>query len=97
MNASSKVTSEHLKGQAYLYIRQSTLRQVLENTESTERQYALRRRAVAMGWSEDQIVVIDHDQGQSGGSAAGREGFQRLVADVGLGKAGIVVTHQHRW
>jgi len=91
MNASSKVTSEHLKGQAYLYIRQSTLRQVLENTESTERQYALRRRAVAMGWSEDQIVVIDHDQGQSGGSAAGREGFQRLVADVGLGKAGIVM------
>jgi len=91
MNASSKVTSEHLKGQAYLYIRQSTLRQVLENTESTERQYALRRRAVAMGRSADQIVVIDHDQGQSGGSAAGREGFQRLVADVGLGKAGFVM------
>jgi len=91
MNAESKVTSEHLKRSAYLYIRQSTLHQVLENTESTERQYALRRRAVALGWPEDKIVVIDHDQGQSGASAVDREGFQRLVADVGLGKAGIVM------
>jgi DNA invertase Pin-like site-specific DNA recombinase len=91
MNAQSKVTAEHLKRAAYLYIRQSTLRQVLENTESTERQYALRRRAVALGWPEERIVVIDHDQGQSGASASEREGFQRLVADVGLGKAGIVM------
>ena len=91
MNADSKVTSDHLKRAAYLYIRQSTLRQVLENTESTQRQYALRRRAVSLGWPEDRIVVIDRDQGQSGGSAADREGFQRLVADAGLGKAGIVM------
>ena len=91
MNADSKVTSDHLKRAAYLYIRQSTLRQVLENTESTQRQYALRRRAVSLGWPEDRIVVIDHDQGQSGGSAADREGFQRLVVDAGLGKAGIVM------
>ena len=91
MNPESKVTAEHLQRAAYLYIRQSTLRQVLENTESTERQYALRRRAVALGWPEDHIVVIDHDQGQSGASASEREGFQRLVADVGLGKAGIVM------
>ena len=91
MNTPSKVTSEHLKRAAYLYIRQSTLRQVLENTESTQRQYALRSRAVALGWPEEQIVVIDHDQGQSGRSASQREGFQRLVADVGLGKAGIVM------
>jgi len=91
MNAESKVTPVHLKRAAYLYIRQSTLRQVLENTESTQRQYALRRRAVALGWPEDRIVVIDHDQGQSGGSAIQREGFQRLVADVGLGKAGLVM------
>jgi DNA invertase Pin-like site-specific DNA recombinase len=74
-----------------LYIRQSTLRQVFENTESTERQYALRQRAVAMGWPQDQVVVIDSDQGQSGASMAGRDGFQRLVADVGLGRAGIVM------
>lgn len=91
MNAESKVTAGHLQRAAYLYIRQSTLRQVLENTESTERQYALRRRAVALGWPEEQIVVIDHDQGQSGASASEREGFQRLVADVGLDKAGIVM------
>lgn len=91
MNAESKVTAQHLQRAAYLYIRQSTLRQVLENTESTQRQYALRKRAVTLGWPEERIVVIDHDQGQSGASASEREGFQRLVADVGLGKAGIVM------
>ena len=91
MNAESKVTPEHLKRWAYLYIRQSTLRQVLENTESTQRQYALRRRALALGWPEERIIVIDHDQGQSGASAVDREGFQRLVTEVGLGKAGIVM------
>lgn len=89
--AHQKVTTRHLKRRAYLYIRQSTLRQVFENTESTERQYALRQRAVAMGWPQDQVVVIDSDQGQSGASMAGRDGFQRLVADVGLGRAGIVM------
>ena len=72
-------------------MRQSTLRQVLNNTESTARQYALRQRAVALGWPAEQIVVIDSDQGQSGASAADREGFQRLVAEVGMGRAGIVL------
>jgi DNA invertase Pin-like site-specific DNA recombinase len=91
MNPESNVTAGHLQRAAYLYIRQSTLRQVFENTESTQRQYALRRRAVALGWPEDRIIVIDHDQGQSGASTVEREGFQRLVADVGLGKAGIVM------
>jgi DNA invertase Pin-like site-specific DNA recombinase len=87
----SKVTGAQLARSAYLYVRQSTLRQVVNNTESTQRQYALRQRAVALGWPSEQIVVIDADQGQSGASAADREGFQRLVADVGLGKAGIVL------
>lgn len=91
MNPENKVTASHLQRAAYLYIRQSTLRQVFENTESTQRQYALRRRAVTLGWPEERIVVIDHDQGQSGASTVEREGFQRLVADVGLGKAGIVM------
>jgi len=91
MNAQSKISSEHLQRAAYLYVRQSTLRQVLENTESTQRQYALRGRAVSLGWPEDRVIVIDHDQGQSGQSASEREGFQRLVAEVGLGKAGIVM------
>jgi len=86
-----KVSAEHLARSAYLYVRQSTLRQVKDNTESTERQYALRQRAVQLGWPTEQIVVIDTDQGQSGASSTDREGFQRLVADVGLGKAGIVL------
>ena len=86
-----KVSAQHLDRTAYLYVRQSTLRQVLNNTESTERQYALRQRAVALGWSADRIVVIDQDQARSAASAADREGFQRLVAEVGMGRAGIVL------
>jgi DNA invertase Pin-like site-specific DNA recombinase len=86
-----KVKATHLKRNAYLYIRQSTLRQVLENSESTKRQYDLRQRAIALGWPEDRIIVIDHDLGQSGASAADREGFQRLVTEVSLGRAGIVL------
>jgi DNA invertase Pin-like site-specific DNA recombinase len=89
--ASQKVTAAHLARIAYLYVRQSTLRQVLNNSESTARQYALRQRAVALGWPATQIVTIDCDQGHSGASAADREGFQRLVAEVGMGRAGIVL------
>ena len=91
MNESSKVQPHHLQRGAYLYVRQSSMRQVLENVESTQRQYALRTRATALGWSDDQVVVIDSDQGESGASAAWREGFQRLVTDVGMGRAGIVM------
>jgi len=57
--AHEKVKPEHLKRNAYLYIRQSTLRQVLENTESTLRQYDLRQQAVALGWPIERIIVID--------------------------------------
>jgi DNA invertase Pin-like site-specific DNA recombinase len=81
----------HLARTAYLYVRQSTLRQVLNNTESATRQYALRQRAVALGWPVEQIVTIDSDQGQFGASAVDRKGFQHLVAEVGLGRAGIVL------
>lgn len=86
-----KVTPEHLRRDAYLYVRQSSLKQVLSNTESATRQYGLRGRAVALGWAQSQIIVIDTDQGQSGSSAADREGFQRLVAEVGMGRAGVVL------
>src|SRR5690606_12750966 len=89
--AHQKITSAHLARMAYLYVRQSTLRQVLENTASTQRQYALRERAVALGWPLDRIVVVDSDLGQSGSSAADREGFQRLVTEVSLGRVGIVL------
>ncbi|MBI5245840.1 MAG: recombinase family protein [Elusimicrobia bacterium] len=67
------------------------MRQVLENVESTKRQYALRGRATSLGWRDDQIIVIDNDQGESGASAVWRQGFQRLVTDVGMGRAGIVM------
>jgi len=91
MNESLIVHPHHLERGAYLYVRQSSMRQVIENIESTKRQYALRGRAVALGWRDDQIIVIDNDQGESGASAARREGFQRLVTDVGMGHAGIVM------
>jgi DNA invertase Pin-like site-specific DNA recombinase len=87
----AKVQARHLKRNAYLYVRQSTLRQVFENTESTKRQYDLRQRAIALGWAADQVIVIDSDLGQSGASAVDRAGFQRLVTEVSLGRAGIVM------
>jgi len=90
-DASTKVTADHLRRDAYLYVRQSSLYQVANNTESSRRQYDLRGRAVALGWAAERVIVIDVDQGQSGASAADREGFQRLVAEVSLGKAGIVL------
>jgi DNA invertase Pin-like site-specific DNA recombinase len=89
--AHQKVNAGHLRRNAYLYVRQSTLRQVFENTESTKRQYGLRQHAVALGWPAERIIVIDSDLGQSGATAVDREGFQKLVAEVGLGKAGIVL------
>lgn len=91
MNEKLKVQPHHLERVAYLYIRQSSMRQVMENVESTKRQYDLRGRAIGLGWRDDQIIVIDSDQGESGASASWREGFQKLVSDVGMGRAGIVM------
>jgi len=90
-DAAQKVGDSHLKRNAYLYVRQSTPQQVLEHRESTARQYALRQRAAALGWPAEQIVTIDSDQGQSGAFAADRAGFQKLVAEVSLGLAGLVM------
>ena len=89
--AASKVTAAHLFRRALLYIRQSSLKQVIHNTESAIRQYDLRGKAISLGWASDQITVIDVDQGHSGASAADREGFQQMVAEVSLGRAGIVL------
>jgi DNA invertase Pin-like site-specific DNA recombinase len=90
-DAAGKVTADHLRRDAYLCVRQSTLYQLANNTESTRRPYDLRGRAIALGWPAEHVVTIDVDQGQSGASAADREGFQHLVAEVSLGKAGIVL------
>jgi len=87
----SKVTADHLRRDAYLYVRQSSLHQVVENTESTKRQYALRQRAVALGWPHERVVVIDEDLGRSASGSVERTGFQRLVGDVGVGQAGLVL------
>jgi len=87
-----KITASHRARDAYVYVRQSTLLQVRANTESLARQYDLRQRAVMLGWPAHQVVVVDEDLGRSGASAAGRSGFSELVADVGLGKAGIVLS-----
>ena len=87
----SLVQANHLSRGAYLYVRQSTFQQVANNTESARRQYALRERAEALGWSPERIEVIDCHQGISGASADDREGFQRLVTEVSMGRVGIVL------
>jgi DNA invertase Pin-like site-specific DNA recombinase len=89
--ADLKVSAEHRKRAAYLYVRQSTPRQVAEHGESTQRQYALRARAIAAGWPIERIHVIDCDLGKSGSSTTARDGFQQLMSEVALGKAGIVM------
>jgi DNA invertase Pin-like site-specific DNA recombinase len=76
---------------AVVYVRQSTPQQVAENRESADRQYALARRAVDLGWLPDRILVIDEDQGKSGTTAEGRLGFQRLLAEVGLDHVGLIL------
>lgn len=86
-----KVSADHLRRDAFLYVRQSSLRQVFENTESSKRQYALRDRAVSLGWPIERIHTIDTDLGVSGATAENRDGFQHLVSEVALGHAGIVL------
>lgn len=88
---SDKITDEHLRRTAIVYVRQSTQRQVLEHGESTARQYALADRAVILGWPSAAVKVIDEDQGQSGSSAEGRSGFQRLLGEVSSDRVGIIL------
>ncbi len=87
----TKVASTHLGRDAYVYVRQSTLTQMREHTESLERQYELADRAMTLGWAPRQVVIVDEDLGRSGAEATAREGFKNLVADVGLGKVGIIL------
>jgi DNA invertase Pin-like site-specific DNA recombinase len=99
---STKIHSTHCERTAFVYVRQSTWLQVLENRESTERQYNLRDRAIELGWPASRVEVIDEDQGRSGSTATFRTGFQRLAAEVGLGKVGtqqqrLVSAHRDLW
>ena len=91
MSGPQTVTADHLRRLACFYVRQSSLPQVQDNRESTARQYDLKRRAQAFGWPLDRIEIIDDDQGLSGASSVDRNGFQRLVADVGMGRVGLVM------
>ena len=85
-----KIRPRHYDRLAVVYVRQSTPQQVVGNRESTDLQYQLRRRAVALGWADDRVLVIDDDQGISGASVENRPGFQRLLAEVSLGHVGVV-------
>ena len=91
MLPSDKVQTRHRDRQAIVYVRQSTMRQVQQNQESTRLQYALADRACQLGWGHEQVVVIDDDLGRSAASALDRPGFQRLVAEVGFGHVGLVL------
>ncbi len=87
-----RVTTAHRAKLAYIYVRQSTAGQVRQHQESTELQYRLVDRAICFGWPKDRVEVIDDDLGKSGASSEGRGGFQRLIAEIGLGKAGLVLS-----
>src|SRR4051794_40971812 len=89
---SIKVSTAHLAKIAYVYIRQSSLMQVKQNLESIDLQYRLVERVAQLGWPHDRIQIIDEDLGKSGASSENRFGFQHLIAEIGLGKAGLIVS-----
>ncbi|MBO0791324.1 MAG: recombinase family protein, partial [Ktedonobacteraceae bacterium] len=92
MTVSELITPAHLQKKAMIYVRQSTLTQVLFNQESLRLQYALEQRAQSLGWRAEDIEVIDADLGLTGASAQHRSGFQELVTKVTLGQAGIILS-----
>ncbi|WP_245472391.1 recombinase family protein [Rhizobium jaguaris] len=87
-----RVTAEHRGKLAYIYVRQSSVNQVRHHQESTELQYRLIDRAVALGWPHERVHVIDEDLGKSGSGCVEREGFKKLIAEIGLGNAGLVIS-----
>jgi DNA invertase Pin-like site-specific DNA recombinase len=94
MNGSQKVQPIHQSRQAVIYIRQSDPKQVRQHRESGHNQRALRERVLELGWRKDQISLVDEDQGRSAKHTAGRDAFQKLAADVGLRKVGIIVGYE---
>jgi DNA invertase Pin-like site-specific DNA recombinase len=93
MNTSEVVQPTHVQRQAVIYVRQSTQHQALNNQESLRMQYALSTRAVELGWKSDDVRVVDSDVGRTASNAKGRRGFQELVADVTLGKVGMILAY----
>ena len=90
--ADERLTTTHRAKLAYIYVRQSSLNQVRQHQESTELQYRLVDRAVGLGWPHERVQVIDEDLGKSGAGSIERHGFQKLIAEIGLGNAGLVVS-----
>jgi DNA invertase Pin-like site-specific DNA recombinase len=86
------LSNAHRSKTAYIYVRQSSVGQVRHHQESTELQYRLVDRAVALGWPRERVCVIDDDLGKSGTTSAERLGFQKLIAEIGLGHAGLVIS-----
>src|SRR5271170_8234530 len=84
------ISEQQLSKTAYVYVRQSTLAQVRHHQQSTERQYALREKALELGWGEPTVQILDRDLGKSGAQIAGREDFKTLVAEVSMGQVGAV-------
>src|SRR5215218_475697 len=91
MSDRQKIGDQHRRRRAVVYVRQSTPGQVERNAESRARQYALRERAVELGWPASSVAVVDEDLGRSGATADGRLGFKELVAEVGLGRVGLIL------
>ena len=91
MSRSEKIVERHLERLAVVYVRQSTVQQMMDHRESTNLQYGLVNRAIAMGWPEGRVLLIDEDLGKSGSSAEGREGFAKVVAEVGLDHVGLIL------
>src|SRR5271155_3000010 len=92
-----RITTAHRAKLAYVYIWQSTAGQVRQHQESTQLQYRLVSRATSLGWPRDRVEVIDEDLGKSGASSDARYGFQRLIAEIGLGKAGLAACRTERF
>lgn len=90
MNGKGKLSARHLERLAVVYVRQSSLRQVMENRESTARQYALREHALSLGWPSERVVTIDADLGMSGASTGVRKGFEQLKQEIAHGRVGAV-------
>jgi DNA invertase Pin-like site-specific DNA recombinase len=91
MPTDTKIRTDHLRRQAVVYVRQSTPRQVRDNCESTARQYALTDRARALGWPAAAVQTIDEDQGRSGARSDHRDGFKKLLAEIGAGQVELVL------
>ena len=92
MKQQPKITEQHLREKAYVYVRQSTLSQVMHHQESTNRQYALKDKALHLGWKPNQVRILDRDLGLSGARSDDREDFKTLLADVSLGEVGAVLS-----